>query len=90
MKNMKFQIQVHFVENYIIAGQGAYAIVAAAKDKTTGRKVAIKKFESVFEDKLSTQRTLRELRFGRLLKHDNIMGTETILLPKSREQFEDM
>ena len=35
-------------------------------------------------------RTLRELRILRLLKHENIMGINTILLPKSREEFEDM
>ena len=52
--------------------------------------VAIKKFTNVFEHKLFAKRTLRELKFLRLLKHDNIIAVKTIMLPKSREEFEDI
>lgn len=65
----------------------------AAKDKKADDEnnlVAIKKIEKAFEHKIFTKRTLRELKLLRLLKHENIIGTNTILLPKSREEFEDI
>ena len=66
--------------------------------------VAIKKIEKAFEHKVFTKRTLRELKILRLLKHENvrkifglgymgnfkIIGISTLLLPKSREDFDDM
>eukprot|EP01006_Ploeotia_vitrea_P038054 TRINITY_DN66201_c0_g1_i2.p1 TRINITY_DN66201_c0_g1~~TRINITY_DN66201_c0_g1_i2.p1 ORF type:complete len:255 (-),score=-49.01 TRINITY_DN66201_c0_g1_i2:552-1316(-) len=82
-------------ENYKLVekiGQGAYGVVAAAMENKDGKKrsVAIKKIEKAFEDRLYTKRTLRELKLLRLLNHDNIIGLDTILLPKSREEFEDI
>jgi serine/threonine protein kinase len=75
-------------------GQGAYGMVVAAKDKTLGDTenplIAIKKIEKAFEHKIFTRRTLRELKIARLLKHENVSGIKTILLPKSREQFDDI
>lgn len=75
-------------------GQGAYGIVVAAKDKeakTEGKDlVAIKKIDKAFEHKIFAKRTLRELRLLKLLKHENIINIETIILPKSREEFEDV
>jgi mitogen-activated protein kinase 1/3 len=52
--------------------------------------VAIKKIEKAFEDRLYTKRTLRELKLLRLMSHDNIIGLDTIMLPKSRSEFEDI
>lgn len=52
--------------------------------------MAIKKIEKAFEHKIFTKRTLRELRLLRLLKHENIIGINEILLPKCREEFEDI
>jgi len=75
-------------------GQGAYGMVVAAKDKTLSEAenplIAIKKIEKAFEHKIFTRRTLRELKISRLLKHENCSGIRTILLPKSREQFDDI
>ena len=75
-------------------GQGAYGIVVAAKDKeaiTEGEElVAIKKIDKAFEHKIFAKRTLRELRLLKLLKHENIINIETIILPKSREEFEEV
>jgi serine/threonine protein kinase len=84
-----------------VVGQGAYGVVVAAKDKEAVNQeknlVAIKKIDKAFEHKIFTKRTLRELRLLKLLKHENvskeimkIIGVETIILPKSREDFEDM
>jgi len=77
-----------------LVGQGAYGIVVAAKDKLASDKtkelVAIKKIDKAFEHKIFAKRTLRELRLLKLLKHENIINIETIILPKSREEFEDV
>jgi len=77
-----------------IIGQGAYGVVVAAKDKTASKKeksyVAIKKIEKAFEHKIFTKRTLRELKIMRLLRHENVLGIRTLLLPKSREEFENI
>lgn len=63
-------------------------MVVAARDKEMKDKernlVAIKKIDKAFEHKIFTKRTLRELRLLKLLKHENIIGVDTILLPKSR------
>ena len=85
----KFEIDKKY-EIIDSVGQGAYGVVVAAKDKSTGEMVAIKKIEKAFEHKVFTRRTLRELRICRLMKHDNVMGIKTILLPKSREEFNDL
>ena len=91
--NTTFEID----EKYEISdaiGQGAYGIVVAARDRTMGKKeeacVAIKKIEKAFEHKIFTKRTLRELKIMRLLNHENVIGIKTLLLPKSREEFEDI
>jgi serine/threonine protein kinase len=84
-----------------VVGQGAYGVVVAAKDKEAVNQeknlVAIKKIDKAFEHKIFTKRTLRELRLLKLLKHENVLnnamkiiGVDTIILPKSREDFEDM
>ena len=61
----------------------------AAKNKESKEKekelVAIKKIDKAFEHKIFAKRTLRELRLLRLLNHENIIGIQTIILPKSRE-----
>jgi len=65
----------------------------AAKDKSASLDqslVAIKKIQKAFEHKLFTKRTLRELKILRLLKHYNVASILKLLLPKSREEFEDL
>lgn len=47
-------------------GQGAYGVVCAAKNKKTGKSVAIKKVTKIFTKKILTKRALRELK---LLHH---------------------
>ena len=75
-------------------GQGAYGLVVSARDKTLAKneshKIAIKKIEKSFEHRIFAKRTLRELKILRLLQHENIVGIKTILLPKSREEFENI
>mmetsp|Transcript_10184 Transcript_10184/g.8731 ORF Transcript_10184/g.8731 Transcript_10184/m.8731 type:complete len:112 (-) Transcript_10184:1003-1338(-) len=52
--------------------------------------LAIKKIEKTFEHKIFAKRTLRELKILRLLNHENIIGIDKIMLPKSREEFDDI
>lgn len=60
--------------------------------------MAIKKIEKTFEHRLYAKRTLRELKILRLMRHDNvkfieyikIVDLKTVLLPPSREEFEDV
>lgn len=54
------------------------------------RQVAIKKIERAFEHRLYAKRTLRELKILRLMKHENLVDLKTLLLPKSREEFDDV
>lgn len=52
--------------------------------------MAIKKIERAFEHRLYSKRTLRELKILRLIRHENIVDLKTLLLPKSREEFDDV
>ncbi len=73
-------------------GKGAYGVVVSASNQlqNANRPIAIKKIEKAFEDRLYTKRTLRELKLLRLMKHKNIIGLDTIMLPHSRDQFDDI
>ncbi|CAD8161227.1 unnamed protein product [Paramecium octaurelia] len=73
-----------------IIGQGAYGCVIQAIDKLTNKPVAIKKIERTFNHRLFAKRTLRELKILRLIKHDNVVDLKQVLLPPSREEFEDV
>jgi serine/threonine protein kinase len=79
--------------------------VIQAEDKNCknekDRQVAIKKIERAFEHRLYAKRTLRELKILRLIRHENvnnfkkqislkIVDLKTLLLPKSREEFDDV
>jgi len=63
---------------------------SSARDTKTGQLVAIKKIEKAFEHETFTKRTLRELKIQRLMQHDNILGIQTIQLPPSREDLNEI
>ena len=76
-----------------VVGSGAYGTVVAAKDANEAEGsnlVAIKKMEKVFEHKVFAQRTLRELKIMRLLQHENVLSTKTIIQPESLEEFNEL
>lgn len=89
----KFEIDDRY-EIIDTIGQGAYGVVVAAKDKKAkdpeNDLVAIKKIEKAFEHKVFTKRTVRELKMLRLLAHENVIGIDTLLLPRTRETFDDI
>ena len=71
-------------------GSGAYGVVVSARDKLNGSHIAIKKIEKAFEHSTFTKRTLRELKIMRLLDHENILKIESIQLPRSRMEFDEI
>ena len=66
-----------------VIGEGSYGVVCSAVNLKTGERVAIKRIMRVFEEFPEAMRTLRELKFFRLLKdHENIISIRTFsLLP---------
>nr|AYM94356.1 mitogen-activated protein kinase 1 [Bangia atropurpurea] len=73
-----------------ILGEGAYGVVAAAKDQVTGDKVAVKRIRSVLETYPMATRILREVKFNRLLRgHENMVQLRDLLLPSDVRTFQD-
>ncbi|KAA0151307.1 hypothetical protein FNF28_07165 [Cafeteria roenbergensis] len=62
----------------------------SAEDTKTGRKVAIKKIKSAFEDLEDAKRILREIRVLRHFNHENIIGLDDIEPPASLAEFNDV
>jgi len=73
-----------------ILGQGSYGAVASAVHKPTGKKVAIKKMDGVFEDDVDCKRILREVAILRKLKHPYIIELYDIVEPKNLETFDTL
>jgi len=73
-------------------GEGAYGVVVAAKDKSTGLKVAVKKIKDAVEDKEQGKLLLRELRLLRHFRgHENIVCIKDIIeTPKGQGKFKDI
>lgn len=88
-KNGEFEIEPHY-DIVEVVGRGAYGVVVAAKDGQTNKMVAIKKIQKAFEHKIFAKRTLRELKILRMLKHDNVLNLMSLMLPRSREDFQDI
>lgn len=55
-----------------LLGHGAYGIVVAGIDKTTGQEVAIKRVERIFDSLLDAKRIMREIRILSHMNHENI------------------
>ncbi|GKA80951.1 mitogen-activated protein kinase 9 [Tanacetum coccineum] len=73
-----------------IIGKGSYGIVGSAIDTHTGKKVAIKKINDVFEHVSDSTRILQEIKLLRLLKHPDIVEIKHIMLPPLRREFKDI
>lgn len=69
---------------------GAHGIVCSAEDEVTLQAVAVKKIEGVFEHITITKRTLRELRILRYLQHENLVQIQSIFIPSTKSDFEDI
>ena len=92
----KFEVEKRY-EIIDPIGSGAYGVVVAAKDSQAevteegeGNLVAIKKIIKAFDHRVFALRTFRELKIQRLLEHENVLGIKRILLPKDRENFNEI
>eukprot|EP00171_Calliarthron_tuberculosum_P019659 IDg19659t1 len=69
-----------------VIGEGSYGVVCSALDRDSGDLVAVKRIIAVLEETPEATRTLRELKFLRLLSdHENIITIKDVLLPSERD-----
>lgn len=73
-----------------LLGTGSYGKVALATQKSTGKKVAIKRMEKIFEDETDCKRILREVTLMRKLKHPFVVELIEILYPSNPETFDTL
>lgn len=69
-------------------GSGSYGYVVEAIQKSTGKKVAIKRLNKIFEDTIDCKRILREVTLLRKLNHPNIVNIIEILEPSDPKGFD--
>ena len=70
-----------------ILGQGSYGSVAQATQLSTGKRVAIKKMDNIFDDETDCKRILREIALLQKLKHPCVVELIEILEPKDPKNF---
>lgn len=71
-------------------GTGSYGRVALAIQKSTGRKVAIKRMENIFEDETDCKRILREISLMNKIRHPFVVELIEILYPSDPEHFDTL
>ncbi|KAI5319636.1 hypothetical protein L3X38_039344 [Prunus dulcis] len=71
-------------------GRGAYGIVCSSINRVTNEKVAIKKINNVFENRIDALRTLRELKLLRHIRHENVIALKDVMMPIHRTSFKDV
>ncbi|GMH16192.1 hypothetical protein Nepgr_018033 [Nepenthes gracilis] len=71
-------------------GRGAYGVVCSSINRETNEKVAIKKINNAFENRVDALRTLRELKLLRHLRHENVIALKDVMLPVHRKNFKDV
>eukprot|EP00286_Rhodomonas_abbreviata_P008327 CAMPEP_0181320504 /NCGR_PEP_ID=MMETSP1101-20121128/18160_1 /TAXON_ID=46948 /ORGANISM="Rhodomonas abbreviata, Strain Caron Lab Isolate" /LENGTH=362 /DNA_ID=CAMNT_0023428215 /DNA_START=174 /DNA_END=1262 /DNA_ORIENTATION=+ len=73
-------------------GEGAYGVVVAAKEKSSGLKCAVKKIKDAVEDKEQGKLLLRELKLLRHFRgHENVVCIKDIMeSPKGQSKFKDI
>ena len=84
-----FEIDTKYVPIKPI-GRGAYGIVCSSINRETNEKVAIKKINNVFDNRVDALRTLRELILLRHLRHENVIALKDIMMPVHRRSFKDV
>jgi mitogen-activated protein kinase 1/3 len=71
-----------------ILGQGSYGAVASAIHKPSGKKVAIKRMQGVFEDEVDCKRILREIYLLKQLKHPFVVELFDVIEPRNLATFD--
>jgi len=70
-----------------LLGSGSYGQVAQAVQMSTGKRVAIKKMDNIFDDEVDCKRILREITILRKLRHPFVVELIEICLPSDPENF---
>lgn len=73
-----------------LLGTGSYGQVASAVHKPSGKKVAIKKMDNVFDDEIDCKRILREIALLRRLKHPYVVELFDIIEPTDLQTFDTL
>lgn len=71
-------------------GRGAYGVVCSSINRETNEKVAIKKINNVFENRIDALRTLRELMLLGNIRHENVICLKDVMIPFQRRSFQDV
>jgi mitogen-activated protein kinase 1/3 len=71
-------------------GTGSYGQVASAVHKPSGKKVAIKKMDNIFDDEVDCKRILREITLLRRLRHPYVVELFDIIEPSDPEKFDTL
>jgi len=71
-------------------GRGAYGVVCSSVNRETNEKVAIKKINNVFSNRIDALRTLRELKLLRHIRHENVIALKDVMMPIHRSSFKDI
>jgi len=69
-------------------GSGSYGYVVEAIQKNSGKKVAIKRLNKIFDDTIDCKRILREVTLLRKLKYPNLVNIIEILEPNDLKNFD--
>jgi serine/threonine protein kinase len=89
VSNVPFEVDARYTPVQPI-GNGAFGVVCACHDSTSGNKVAIKKVHKAFQDERDAKMLLREIKLLRHLNHENVIPIFDIQPPRSREEFDDV
>ena len=73
-----------------LLGQGSYGAVCSAIHKPSGKKMAIKRMDGVFEDEVDCKRILREINLLRKLQHPYVIRIYDVVEPKNLETFDSL
>jgi mitogen-activated protein kinase 1/3 len=73
-----------------LLGQGSYGAVCSALHRPSGKKVAIKKMDGVFEDEVDCKRILREIDLLRKLYHPYVINFVDVIEPRNAETFDTL
>lgn len=71
-------------------GRGAYGVVCSSINIETNERVAIKRINNVWGNRVDALRTLRELMLLRCIKHENVIGLRDVMMPSDWRGFRDV
>ncbi|XP_007910513.1 cyclin-dependent kinase-like 4 [Callorhinchus milii] len=71
-------------ENLGLVGEGTYGSVMKCRHKDTGQVVAIKRFQDRDDDKLVKKIAVREIRFLKQFRHENLVNLIEVFRQKKR------